>query len=129
MGLRVGDERSTQRNTAWQCEVAGKRSIGAGAEIYGTAAGAGAGDWKSWVKLPSADAESDTPGVEKPFSRGVAGGANAAGSETAGIGRAGIDAVALTNIRVNSPGSWRHAGTTPRGTAPARSSWRRRRAS
>ena len=71
------------------------------------AAGAGADVWKSWVKLPSADAESDTPGVENPFNRGVAGGANAAGSDP--VGRFGIDAVAATNIRVNSPGSWRNA--------------------
>jgi hypothetical protein len=71
----------------------------------GEGAGEAAGVRKSWVKLPSAEAESETPGVEKPFIRGVAGGANGAGSD----GRAFSEAVAATNMRVNSPGSWRSA--------------------
>ena len=59
------------------------------------------------MKLPSAEAESEIPGVEKPLSRdGLAGagggmGATSAAGRTAGS-LAGDDA--LTKIRVNSPG-------------------------
>jgi hypothetical protein len=83
----------------------------------GGGGGEAAGVWKSWVKLPSADAESDTPGVENPFMRGVAAGANGTGSGMPD-GRCFSEAVAATNMRVNSPGSWRRAsGGTPGGGA------------
>ena len=58
---------------------------------------------KNCVKLPSADAESDAPGVEKPFIRdGLAAGGGVSIAVLAGGSAAG--AAAFTKIRVNSPG-------------------------
>jgi hypothetical protein len=64
--------------------------------------------WKNCVKLPSADAESEIPGDEKPFPRD--------GTAAGGAGRTGLspllDGALLaafepeTKIRVNSPGAW-----------------------
>ena len=62
---------------------------------------------KNCVKLPSADAESEIPGVEKPFMRdgagawGGVGGVSMAGFAGCSLG----GAEALTKIRVNSPGA------------------------
>lgn len=70
----------------------------------GDGAGGGeAGVRKSWVKLPSGEAESETPGVEKPLIFGAGGAANGAGSGVAG--RRPGEVAAATNVRVNSPGS------------------------
>jgi hypothetical protein len=67
---------------------------------------------KNWVKLPSADAESETPGEEKPFIRDglAAGGVNGGGSTTVfadWLGTRGSVAgtEVFTKIRVNSPGA------------------------
>ena len=75
---------------------------------------------KNWGQLPSAEAESDTPGDEKPFIFAGAGAGGAAyddaggGSNTVlaeysgdalgGIAEAG-ETDPLTKIRVNSPGA------------------------
>jgi len=65
---------------------------------------------KNCVKLCSADAESDTPGVEKPFIRGGldAGGGMCGGSTTVRAPCSGllcsVDGVEPeTKLRVNSP--------------------------
>lgn len=58
---------------------------------------------KNCVKLPSADAESEIPGVEKPFMRdGVA--AEGEASATVRTDGSTGGAAAFTKIRVNSPG-------------------------
>jgi hypothetical protein len=57
------------------------------------------------VKLPSGEAESETPGVEKPLIFGAGGEANGPGSGVAGAGRRPGEVAAATNVRVNSPGS------------------------
>jgi hypothetical protein len=51
------------------------------------------------VKLPSADAESDAPGEEKPFIRGAL-----AGAVDIGAGRSAGGAGGDANMRVTSPG-------------------------
>jgi hypothetical protein len=62
---------------------------------------------KNCVKLPSADAESETPGAEKPLARdGLATGGVARLTSSAGFaggGGSGVDPA--TKMRVNSPGS------------------------
>jgi hypothetical protein len=74
---------------------------------------------KNWVKLPSADAESETPGVEKPFILGGAGDADGRGADSVTILAGcslGADVAGglLTKMRVNSPGAgpeaWAGAG-------------------
>jgi hypothetical protein len=68
---------------------------------------------KNWVKLPSADAESEIPGVENPF---IFDGFNGFEGEVAAGWKAGVSTVflaagslgaaeAATKMRVNSPGA------------------------
>jgi hypothetical protein len=66
---------------------------------------------KNCVKLPSPEAEPEIPGVENPFILdGLAAGASIgglAGCSVRGAGMDGVEAgvVALTKMRVNSPGA------------------------
>ena len=57
------------------------------------------------MKLPSAEAESEIPGVEKPLIRAGDEGASGEASGVAGAGRKPGEVAAATNVRVNSPGS------------------------
>jgi len=82
----------------------GGGGAGAGAEAEGVAL-------KNCVKLPSPEAEPEIPGVENPFIRdGLAAGVSIgplAGVSVrgAGVGGGEAGAVALTKMRVNSPGA------------------------
>lgn len=75
----------------------------------GAGAGGGAGGRcalpNNWVTLPSADAESDAPGDEKPLEREGpedAGAGRSASSEGRAVG-AGVGVTPETKMRVNSP--------------------------
>lgn len=81
------------------------RSAGGGTEDCAGAGGRAGEALKNWVKLPSAEAESDTPGEENPLARdGPAdGGAGRAASSTGLAGGVKDGFTAGTKIRVNSP--------------------------
>jgi hypothetical protein len=125
----VGD--SAEGDFAPKSDGAGHlNSAGGGAGgggVYDGSGGAGAGEaaaaglgWKNCVKPPSTDAESEAP-EEKPFIRGApgegagAGDKSGSGFDGAGAGAAGLVSVALTKMRVNSPG----AGADESGAAGA----------
>jgi hypothetical protein len=78
---------------------------GGGAGVEGTAL-------KNCVKLPSADAEPETPGEEKPFKRDglAAGGVNCGGSTKVFAEWSGVGIDPVTKTRVNSPGAGAGAG-------------------
>jgi hypothetical protein len=94
---------------------------GAGGADEGAGVAERGGLLKNWVKLPSAAAESETPGVEKPLAGGVLGEAGREGGRPEkGPGR-GVSSGARgggvcegvtpeTKMRVNSPGSWAAGG-------------------
>ncbi len=95
----------------------------------------GAAGLKICVKLPSAEAESETPGLEKPFildgAGGVAGGVNCACGGEGGSGGGSITVFAATGfsgtepatkMRVNSPGPELAAGAVA-GSLLAAETW------
>jgi hypothetical protein len=98
----------------YACGDRGAGGVKAGACCIGGGAGDGVegAALKNWVKLPSAEAESETPGAENPFIReGLAGGGvNCRGSATVlaelpgDRGSVGGTEV-FTKMRVNSPGA------------------------
>jgi len=90
----------------WGGAGAGAENAGAGGAGIGAGGGAEGVVLKNCVKLPSADAESEMPGVENPFIFGgaVTGGGTGTDSITVRAGCSFGVAAPLTKIRVNSPG-------------------------